>query len=72
MAAAFALILHKLLLIVLGMGGWLVGFRMAAGIDGIRLMRRRTGNRIGTALRDLEKLREEATEVGRRKIRRLF
>jgi hypothetical protein len=29
-------------------------------------------NRIGTALRDLEKLREEATEVGRRKIRRLF
>jgi hypothetical protein len=72
MAAAFALILHKLLLIVLGMGGWSVGFCMAAGIDGIRLMRRRTGNRIGTALSDLEKLREEATEVGRRKIRRLF
>jgi len=45
---------------------------MAAGIDGICLMRRRTLNRIGTALRDLEKLREEATEVGRRKIRRLF
>jgi hypothetical protein len=45
---------------------------MAAGIDGICLMRRRTGNRIETALRDLEKLREEATEVGRRKIRRLF
>jgi len=26
MAAAFALILNELLLIVLGMGGWLVGF----------------------------------------------
>jgi hypothetical protein len=26
MAAAFALILHELLLIVLGMGGWTVGF----------------------------------------------
>ncbi len=35
-------------------------------------MRRRTGNQIGTALRDLEKLREEATKFGRRKIRRLF
>jgi len=49
-----------------------VGFCMAAGIDGICLMRRRTGNQIGTTLRDLEKLREEATEFGRRKIRRLF
>jgi hypothetical protein len=72
MVAAFALILHELLLIVLGMGGWSVGFCMAAGIDGICLMRRRTGNQIGTALQDLEKLREEATEFGRRKIRRLF
>jgi hypothetical protein len=26
MAAAFALILHELLLIVLGMGGWSLGF----------------------------------------------
>jgi hypothetical protein len=50
MAAAFALILHELLLIVLGMGGWSVGFCMATDIDGIYLMRRRTGNQIGTAL----------------------
>jgi hypothetical protein len=59
MVAAFALFLHELLLIVFGMG-------MAASIDGVCLMkmaRRRTGNQIGTALRDLEKLREEATEV---------
>jgi hypothetical protein len=54
------------------MGGWSMGFCMVAGIDGICLMRRRIGNQIGTALRDLEKLREEATEFGRRKIRRLF
>ncbi len=49
-----------------------MGFCMAAGIDGICLMRRCTGNQIGTALQDLEKLREEPTEFGRRKIRRLF
>ncbi len=52
MVAAFALILHELLLIVLGMGGWSVGFCMAAGIDAICLMRQRTGNQIGTALRE--------------------
>ncbi len=63
MAAAFALILHELLLIFFGNGRLDSGFCMAAGIDGICLMRRRTGNRIGTALRDLEKLREEATDV---------
>jgi len=43
-----------------------VGMGMAASIDGVCLMkmaRRRTGNRIGTALRDLEKLLEEATDV---------
>jgi hypothetical protein len=62
MAAAFALILHELLLIF-GNGRLDSGFCMAAGIDGICLMRRRTGNRIGTALRDLEKLLEEATDV---------
>ncbi len=48
---------------------------MAASIDGVCLMkmaRRRIGNQIGTALRDLKKLREEATEFGRRKIKRLF
>jgi hypothetical protein len=62
MAAAFALILHELLLIF-GNGRLDSGFCMAAGIDGICLMRRHTGNRIGTALRDLEKLLEEATDV---------
>jgi hypothetical protein len=55
-----------------GNGRLVSGFYMAAGIDGICLMRRRTLIRIGTALSDLEKLREEATEVGRRKIGRLF
>jgi hypothetical protein len=39
---------------------------MAASIDGVCLMkmaRRRTGNRIGTVLKDLEKFLEEATDV---------
>ncbi len=48
---------------------------MAANIDGVCLMkmaRRRTRNQIGTALKDLEKLLEEATDVSRKKIRRLF
>jgi hypothetical protein len=43
-----------------------VGMGMAASIDGVCLMkmaRQQTGNRIGTALRDLEKLLEEATDV---------
>jgi hypothetical protein len=52
-----------------------IGMGMAANIDGVCLMkmaRRRTGNRIGTALRDLEKLLEEATEVRKEKIRGPF
>jgi len=66
MAAAFALILHELLLIFLK-GMLDSGFCMAVGIDGVCLMWRRIGNRIETALSDLEKLLDEATEVGRRR-----
>jgi len=43
-----------------------VGMGMVASIDGVCLMkmaRRRTGNGIGTALRDLEKPLEEATDI---------
>ncbi len=45
---------------------------MAASIDGVRVKkvaRRRTQDRIGTALKDLEKLLEEATDLFRKKIR---